>query len=132
MYIVKKPLSIGGVRRTVGSVVTAEEAPNAALLERTGYLAKTQEALTGVLESTGFVIPLAGKDEPEEISLSDSEVQEVFAVLQMSAEEAVAIIADIESEAEIKLLCACDNRKSIVNATKARMKELSDKVVIGG
>ena len=130
MYIVNKPLTIGGTRRSVGSLVETEEVLNAGLLERTGYLTRTQEAITGVLESTGFIIPLTGKDGSEEISLGEDEVQEVFAILQMSAEEAVAIIADIRNEAELKLLCSCDHRKASINATKARLKELSDKVVI--
>lgn len=129
MYIVKKPLTIGGERRTVGSVVTEEEAPNAALLERTGYLTKTQEGFTGHLASTGFVIPLTGKDGPEEISLSENEVQRVFAILQMGIEEATAALST-EAEPTLKVLCACDNRKSVANAVKARLKELADKGVV--
>ena len=122
MYIVNKPLTIGGIRRTVGSSVEADEVPNAGLLERTGYLTKTQEAFTGVLESTGFVIPLAGKDGSEEISVVDDEVVTAFILLQMGAEEAVNALEDTDSEAVLKLIINCDHRKTVISAAKTRLK----------
>lgn len=122
MYIVKKPLTIGGERRPVGSVVTAEEAPNAALLTRTGYLVKAQELLSGVENSSGFIIPLMDKDGSEDISVAEDEVVDTFRILQMGADDAVNILGDTESEAVLKLIINCDHRKAVISAAKARLK----------
>ena len=122
MYIVKKPLTIGSERRPVGSVVTAEEAPNAALLERTGYLVKAQEPFTAALESTGFIIPLMDKNSIEEISMAEDEVLRIFSLLQMGADDAVSNLGEEESESVLKMICTCDHRKAVISAAKARLK----------
>ena len=122
MYIVKKPLTIGSERRPVGSVVTAEEAPNAALLERTGYLVKAQEPFTAALESTGFIIPLMDKNSIEEISMAEDEVLRIFSLLQMGADDAVSNLGEEESESVLKTICTCDHRKAVISAAKARLK----------
>ena len=97
MYIVKKPLTIGSERRPVGAVVTAEEAPNAALLERAGYLVKAQEPFSRACNPGGFIIPLADKDGSEEISVGEEEVLTAFRILQNGAEDAVNALGDIVS-----------------------------------
>lgn len=122
MYIVKKPLTIGSERRPVGSVVTAEEAPNAALLERTGYLVKAQEPFTAALESTGFIIPLMDKNIIVEISPAEDEVLRIFSLLQMGADDAVSNLGEEESESVLKTICTCDHRKAVISAAKARLK----------
>ena len=122
MYIVKKPLTIGSERRPVGSVVTAEEAPNAALLERTGYLVKAQEPFEAVLETTGLIIPLMDKKGTEEISVAEDEVLTIFSLLQMGPDDAVSTIEEEKSEAVLKLMCSCDHRKPVISAAKARLK----------
>lgn len=122
MYIVKKPLTIGSERRPVGSVVTAEEAPNAALLERTGYLVKAQEPFTAALESTGFIIPLMDKNSIEEISMAEDEVLRIFSLLQMGADDAVSNLGEEESESVLKMICTCDHRKAVISGAKARLK----------
>ena len=122
MYIVKKPLTIGSERRPVGSVVTAEEAPNAALLERTGYLVKAQEPFTAALESTGFIIPLMDKNGIEEVSIAEDEALTIFSLLQMGVDDAVSALEEEKSEAVLKLICNCDHRKTVISAAKARMK----------
>ena len=122
MYIVKKPLTIGSERRPVGSVVTAEEAPNAALLERTGYLVRAQEPFTAALESTGFIILLMDKNSIEEISMAEDEVLRIFSLLQMGADDAVSNLGEEESESVLKMICTCDHRKAVISAAKARLK----------
>ena len=122
MYIVKKPLTIGSERRPVGSVVTAEEAPNAALLEKTGYLVKAQEPFEAVLETTGLIIPLMDKKGTEEISVAEDEVLTIFSLLQMGPDDAVSTIEEEKSEAVLKLMCSCDHRKPVISAAKARLK----------
>ena len=122
MYIVKKPLTIGGERRTVGSVVTAEEAPNAALLSRTGYLVKAQEPLPEVEEFSGFIIPLIDKEGSEEISMAEDEILRIFSLLQMGADDAVSNLGEEESESVLKMICTCDHRKAVISAAKARLK----------
>ena len=122
MYIVKKPLTIGSERRPVGSVVTAEEAPNAALLERTGYLVRAQEPFTAALESTVFIILLMDKNSIEEISMAEDEVLRIFSLLQMGADDAVSNLGEEESESVLKMICTCDHRKAVISAAKARLK----------
>lgn len=122
MYIVKKPLFIGGERRPVGSVVTAEEASNATMLERAGYLVKVQEPFPTVEDSTGFIIPLMDKDGSEGISMAEDEVVTVFGILQKGAEDAVNALGEVESVAVLKLICNCDRRKTVISAAKARLK----------
>ena len=122
MYIVRKPLTIGADRRAVGSVVTEEEAPNATLLERTGYLVRAHEPFTGALETKELIIPLMDKNGIEEISIAEDEALTIFSLLQMGVDDAVSALEEEKSEAVLKLICNCDHRKTVISAAKARMK----------
>ena len=52
------------------------------------------------------------------------EVQQVFSILQMSAEEGVKQITKVKSENVLVLLHASDNRRTIKNAAKEQAEKV--------
>lgn len=58
------------------------------------------------------------------IPASPEEIQQVFSVMQLNAEDGARAIADVESENVLILLHAADSRKTVKNAAKERADKL--------
>lgn len=72
-----------------------------------------------------FPIKIHGEGSKEiELFLSLDELQRVFSILQMSAEEGVKQIAKVKSENALVLLHASDNRRTIKNAAKEQAEKV--------
>ncbi len=72
-----------------------------------------------------FPIKVYGEGGKEiELLLSLDEVQQVFSILQMSAEEGVKQITKVKSENVLVLLHASDNRRTIKNAAKEQAEKV--------
>lgn len=94
----------------------AEMQEYAAELAETGFGAydgMIQIAVKGAFDGQFTAIPA----KPEEI-------QQVFSVMQMNAEEGAKVIADITSENVLILLHAADSRRTIKNAAKEQADKL--------
>lgn len=76
-------------------------------------------------DSISFPMKVYGEGGKEiEILLSLDEVQQVFSILQMSAEEGVKQIAKVKSENVLVLLHATDSRKTIKNAAREQAEKV--------
>ncbi len=65
-----------------------------------------------------------GKKQRTAIPVRPREIQQTFSVMQMSAEEGVKAISDVDNENVLILLHAADSRKTIKNAAKERADKL--------
>lgn len=91
---------------------------------------------SGVLEATGFnvfdeTIPISVKgsvsgenEQATAIPAKPEEIQQVFAIMQMNAEEGIKTIAEVTSENILMLLHAADSRKTIKDAAKKQADKL--------
>jgi hypothetical protein len=66
-----------------------------------------------------------GTSEVVQLAVSPNEVQQIFEILQMNADDASKAIAEVESENVLILLHASDSRKTIENAVKKRIDTLN-------
>ena len=89
-------------------------------------LAELQEYAAGLekIESGGYggIIQITVKSdfdgEYTTISANSEEIQQVFAIMQVNAEEGVKAIADVKSENVLILLHAAESRKTIKKCSK--------------
>lgn len=91
---------------------------------------------SGVLEATSFnvfdeTIPISVKgsvsgenEQATAIPAKPEEIQQVFAIMQMNAEEGIKTIAEVTSENILMLLHAADSRKTIKDAAKKQADKL--------
>lgn len=85
-------------------------------------------AALSVLEET-VPIPIKGGPDGDNgqqmaVPASPEEIQQVFSVMQLNAEDGARAIADVESENVLILLHAADSRKTVKNAAKERADKL--------
>lgn len=66
-----------------------------------------------------------GNQQSMSVTVTPEEVQEVFFIMQLTAEEGVKAIADIVNENVLILLHAADSRKTVKNAAKEQADKLS-------
>lgn len=81
------------------------------------------------LEGAGediVIISVKGETDGEmtAVPASPKEIQQVFTILQMNADEGIKQIADVTSENVLILLHAADSRKTIKNAARERAERL--------
>ncbi len=95
------------------------------LAELHEYVAELKETEPSAYDS---VIPIAVKSDSSgqytTIPAKPEEIQEVFAIMQLNAEEGVKAIAEVKSENVLILLHAADSRKTIKNAAKEQADKL--------
>lgn len=110
------------------AVAEAEKSNEEKLTELQGYVKELQEAEPEVYEKMVQISVKSKSDGENEqvtaISASLEEIQQVFSVLQMNAEEGAKAIAGIVSENVLILLHAADSRKTIKNAAKEQADKL--------
>lgn len=107
-----------------------DEAVNNTVLEMEQKQKELQEAAC-VLQEEGFlsggsvIIPVKrgsdGDNEPQmAVPATPEEIQQVFSIMQMNADEGAKAVANIMSENVLILLHAADGRKTIKDAAKKR------------
>lgn len=98
------------------------------LAELQEYVAKLSETEAGAYDGT-VQIAVKGASDGENgqfttIPASTGEIQQVFSIMQLNAEEGARVVADVKSENVLILLHAADSRKTIKNAAKEQADKL--------
>lgn len=140
-WVSNKVVFLGGVQYLPGDII-----PDGAIissriraLKTAGYISEIDEAApvnTGVLDSAEadtagkVTIPviLNGSGETAEVlgvQLSEGEVQYIFSILQMTADNAAAEIDNVGEEDTLIVLRAADSRKTVKSAAEKRLGQLS-------
>ena len=100
--------------------------------ELQGYMAGLRETVPGAYEGT-VQVSIEGTSDGENgqvmvILATPEEIQRVFSIMQMNAEDGAKEIAGVTSDNVLVLLHAADSRKTIKNAAK----EQADRVAASG
>ncbi len=118
--IAKKPCSFGGKKFFIGEEIPTELVADSSAQENLGVLtvsSKESEAL--VKSSIQITVKGSSDGEPATvISATPEEIRSVLSIMQLSAEEAVKAISEIQSDNVLILLHAADSRKMVKNAAK--------------
>lgn len=131
-YICRKALSLGGVTYQPGDAI-----PDGAVLPSRvrsltscGYIVEqtdepAAEAAAPAGENSGSVlyVPIKG-DEGLAVPIHVDGAAFIFALQQSTADEAAAMVQDVEDENVLILIHATDSRKSVRAAAKARAAAL--------
>lgn len=131
-YTVLKPINLGGKRRFIGEVIETEVVvkERANTLVKNGYLAEIQTLpeLVADTKQTNKVIkiPIIQDEESMDVNLYDSDIIQIFMIMQMPVEEAINKIPLIEDENLLILLHATDSRKRIKTAAVEQAKKLKE------
>lgn len=90
-----------------------------------GSAARLDETGLGVYDGT-VAISVQGAHDGQytAIPASAEEIQQVFAIMQLNAEEGAKAVADVRSENVLILLHAADSRKTVKNAAKEQADKL--------
>lgn len=109
--------------RIADAVAAVERERAAQLSELQEHAAELREIEPGAFES---VVPVTifGEEEHMAVRLFPKEINQVFAVMQLKADEGVKMIEDVTSENVLILLHAADSRKTIKNAAKEQADKL--------
>jgi len=130
MYVVKKPLNLGGKRRIVGETLRDDEVVSAALV-RSGYVAKIDSGLLNMAEAVAeplrpfdgeslIDIPIITKDGGMVIPVTPGTICNAVRLIQMNVEDAVGEISSSGDEDMLIILDACDTRKTVREAARKR------------
>lgn len=132
--IARKPCSFGGQNFFIGDEVPDELVASPKTQEQLGILAiASGEVLHSkndgaVSENMVMISVKTGTDGEEAQNMSvpatSEDIQQVFSIMQLTAEEGVKEIANVTSENALILLHAADSRKTIKNAAKERADNL--------
>lgn len=129
-YLCRKQLTAGKATYHPGEII-----PDGVILPersgkliRIGYISELNLIKPEVSEGTVQLSVMSASDGENEqvtaIPAKPEEVQRVFSILQMNAEEGTKAIAEVTSENVLILLHAADSRKTIKNAAKEQAGKL--------
>lgn len=136
-YLCRKGLNISGVDYKPGDII-----PNGVILpnrvrtltavgmisevaEENGTPVVNTQPVVSVPELSTISIPVKGDNGNITLEVTPEEVQEVFSLLQMTANEGITAIGKVESDNVLILIHAVDTRKTMQNAAKERADILS-------
>lgn len=140
--IAKKPCSFGGQQFYIDDEIPEELVANPATQERLGVIVIVSGEIPirdsgahfmGVeLYDDNGTIQIVVKGEPDgeneqamSIPATPEEIQKVFYIMQLTAEEGAKEIAGVESENVLILLHAADSRKTIKDAARKQADNLT-------
>ena len=136
-YLCRKGLNIYGVAYKPGDVIPCGVIlPNrvrtltavgmiSEVAENTETPVVNSQPVASVPELSTITIPVKGENGDITLNVTPDEVQEVFSLLQMTANEGIAAIGKIKSDNVLILIHATDTRKTVQNAAKERADILS-------
>lgn len=137
-YICLKPVKLFGVQYNPNDFIPLDVVlpSRVSALIRNGTIAQVSEQnntpdmivsdLEGTVEELAVSVPIHAENGVMELVTPYSEVQQVFEIMQLSAKEAPDVIKTVESENILIILDACDSRKTITDAVRARVKQLKE------
>lgn len=107
------------------AVEEAEKKREDQMAELQGYAAELEETRPGTYAgAVQITVKGASDGQFTAIPAKPEEIQQVFSIMQMNAEEGAKVIADITSENVLILLHAADSRRTIKNAAKEQADKL--------
>lgn len=136
-YIALKAITLNGTEYAAGDHIPADAVlpSRVSALVRTGTIAtinadtpavgaESPEIRTNEVE--GVDLPIKTEDGVLTLTASREDIVKAIEVLQMNADDAAAEAATIESDTALIIIDACDGRKTVQKAVKARAEELRD------
>ena len=136
-YIALKAITLNGTEYAAGDHIPADAVlpSRVSALVRTGTIATINAETTAVgaespeirtNEVEGVDLPIKTEDGVLTLTASREDIVKAIEVLQMNADDAAAEAATIESDTALIIIDACDKRKTVQKAVKARAEELRD------
>ncbi len=125
--IAKRPCNFGGKQFFIGEEIPKELVTNVKQLQKFGVITVIPDAIfeeTETNESAVVITVYVDGNEDTALLLSQEEVQEVFTIMQKTADDGVKAIAEVQSENVLILLHAADSRKTIKEAAKKQADNL--------
>ena len=136
-YIALKAITLNGTEYAAGDHIPADVVlpSRVSALVRTGTIAtinaetpavgaESPEIRTNEVE--GVDLPIKTEDGVLTLTASREDIVKAIEVLQMNADDAAEAAATIESDTALIIIDACDSRKTVQKAVKARAEELRD------
>lgn len=136
-YIALKAITLNGTEYAAGDHIPADAVlpSRVSALVRTGTIATINAEIPAVgaespkirtNEVEGVDLPIKTEDGVLTLTASCEDIVKAIEVLQMNADDAAAEAATIESDTALIIIDACDSRKTVQKAVKARAEELRD------
>lgn len=136
-YIALKAITLNGTEYAAGDHIPADAVlpSRVSALVRTGTIATINAETPDVgaespeiraNEVEGVDLPIKTEDGVLTLTASREDIVKAIEVLQMNADDAAAEAATIESDTALIIIDACDSRKTVQKAVKARAEELRD------
>ena len=122
-YICRKALSLGGVTYQPGYAITDGAVLPSRVRSQTDEPAAEAPAPTGETSGGVLYVPIKGDDDLT-VPIPVDGAAFIFALQQSTADEAAAMLQDVEDENVLILIHATDSRKSVRAAAKARAAAL--------
>ncbi|MBR2896522.1 MAG: hypothetical protein IKC04_01350 [Oscillospiraceae bacterium] len=134
-YIALKPITLSGVDYAAGDSIPADAVlpSRVPALIRTKSIARINERPAEAQETPqndandfgGVNLPIQTENGVLELPASGEDIVKAVEVMQMNAEDAAKAVGDIESETTLIIIDACESRKTVKTAVKARAEELN-------
>lgn len=135
-YIALKPITLSGVDYAAGDSIPADAVlpSRVPALIRTKSIARINEHPAEAQETPqndandfgGVNLPIQTENGVLELPASGEDIVKAVELLQMNADDAIQAIKEIESDSVLIIMDACDSRKTVKAAAKARAKELNE------
>lgn len=137
-YIALKAITLNGTEYAAGDHIPADAVlpSRVSALVRTGTIATINAETPAVgaespeirtNEVDGVDLPIKTEDGVLTLTASREDIVKAIEVLQMNADDAAEAAATIESDTALIIIDACDSRKTVQKAVKARAEELRDR-----
>ena len=134
-YIALKSITLSGVDYAAGDSIPADAVlpSRVPALIRTKSIARANERPVEAQETPqndandfgGVNLPIQTENGVLELPASGEDIVKAVEVMQMNAEDAAKAVGDIESETTLIIIDACESRKTVKTAVKARAEELN-------
>ena len=134
-YIALKTITLSGVEYVEGATIPADAVlpSRVPALIRTKKIARINERPTEAQETPqndtndfgGVNLPIQTENGVLELPASGEDIVKAVEVMQMNADDAAKAVGDIESETALIIIDACESRKTVKAAVKARAEELN-------
>lgn len=134
-YIALKPITLSGIDYAVGDSIPADAVlpSRVPALIRTKTIARINEHTAEAKKTPqndandfgGVNLPIQTENGVLELPASGEDIVKAVEVMQMNAEDAAKAVGSIESETTLIIIDACESRKTVKTAVKARAEELN-------
>lgn len=135
-YIALKTITLSGVEYAAGDSIPADAVlpSRVPALIRTKSIARANNehpveaqktAQDGANDVVGVNLPIQTENGVLDLPASEEDIVKAVEVMQMNAEDAAKAVGNIESETALIIIDACESRKTVKTAVKARAEELN-------